>query len=140
MSVQLQCKKITGGKVEGEILATTQGISFWGGVDAETGVLLEKGHELCNLGLGGTVLVFPQAKGSAGAAPVIVELCRNNKAPLAIVNLRTDPVIAAGAVISKQFYDKDIPIVNVDPETLERLNTGAKVCVDADNQTITIIQ
>ncbi len=40
------------------------GISFFGGVDPETGVVVERGHELEGQCIAGKVLVFPTGKGS----------------------------------------------------------------------------
>ena len=39
-------RKIFEGKTEGEALVTKDGISFYGGVDPDTGKIVEKGHEL----------------------------------------------------------------------------------------------
>ena len=55
--------KITGrriypGVVEGEALATSMAISFFGGVDPETGVVVEKNHELEGISIAGKILVF----------------------------------------------------------------------------------
>ena len=57
-------RKIWAGKVHGEALVTTQGISFFGGVDPETGRVVEKGHSLEGQSISGKILVFPTGKGS----------------------------------------------------------------------------
>jgi len=38
-------------------------MSFFGGVDPETGVVIERGHELQGQSVKGRVLVFPSGKG-----------------------------------------------------------------------------
>ena len=43
---QLKGRIIYKGKAEGEALVTSMPISFYGGVEPTTGVVLEKGHEL----------------------------------------------------------------------------------------------
>ena len=60
----LQGRTIYQGKAAGQALVTTQGISFFGGVDPETGVVVERGHELEGRCIAGKVLVFPTGKGS----------------------------------------------------------------------------
>ena len=62
--MKLQGRKIFSGKVEGEALVSQMGISFYGGVDPDTGVILEKGHDLEGQSIAGKVLVFPSGKGS----------------------------------------------------------------------------
>ena len=52
------------GIAQGEALVTSMGISFFGGVDPETGVIVERGHELEGQSIAGKVLVFPTGKGS----------------------------------------------------------------------------
>ncbi|HDM05699.1 MAG TPA: DUF126 domain-containing protein, partial [Candidatus Aenigmarchaeota archaeon] len=42
----LKGRIICEGRAEGEALVTSQPISFFGGVDPRTGIVVEKGHEL----------------------------------------------------------------------------------------------
>ena len=123
-------RKIFRGKAEGEVLATSQDISFYGGCDPETGEIVEKGHELEGKSVSGKVLVFPTGKGSTVGSYVLYALCKAGKAPLAIVNSSTDPVVAVGCIIS------EIPAV--DHIDVEKLKTGQKVVVDADNGVVTV--
>ena len=44
--MRLHGRSIFPGTAQGEALVTTQAISFFGGVDPETGVVVERGHEL----------------------------------------------------------------------------------------------
>lgn len=124
-------RKIFGGKVQGEILATKDDISFYGGCDPETGVIVEKGHELEGQSITGKVLVFPTGKGSTVGSYVLYALSKAGKAPLAIVNKSTDPIVAVGCIIS------DIPAV--DQIDIEQLKTGEKVEIDADSGVVSII-
>ena len=61
---QLKGRVIYKGKAQGEALVTTQPISFYGGVDPATGIIIEKGHELQGQSVKGKILVFPTGKGS----------------------------------------------------------------------------
>ena len=62
--MQLIGRKIFGGCAEGDALVTSQGISFFGGVDPDSGMVIERGHELEGQSMAGKVLVFPSGKGS----------------------------------------------------------------------------
>src|SRR5659263_329004 len=66
---------------------------------------VEKGHELFGMSIKGKVLVFPGGKGSTVGSYSIYQLKKNNAAPLAMINIRTEPIVAVGAIIS------DIPLV-----------------------------
>jgi uncharacterized protein len=52
------------GQASGLALVSRMGISFYGGVDPETGQVTEAGHDLHGQSIAGKVLVFPSGKGS----------------------------------------------------------------------------
>ncbi|MCK4336181.1 MAG: DUF126 domain-containing protein [Candidatus Aenigmarchaeota archaeon] len=117
-------RKIFGGKAEGEALVSTEGISFYGGVDPDTGVVTEKGHPLEGQSVSGKVLIFPVGKGSTVGSYTIYRLKKNGKAPLAIINRECETVVAVGAIIS------EIPCV--DQIDTDKIKTGDKLRVNAD--------
>ncbi|MDH4213236.1 MAG: DUF126 domain-containing protein [Candidatus Thorarchaeota archaeon] len=127
----MQGRKIFKGKVVGEALVTGEDISFYGGCDPETGEIVEKGHHLEGKSIAGKILVFPSGKGSTVGSYVLYALKKAEKAPLAIVNKIMDPVVAVGCIIS------EIPAV--DQIEIERITTGQKIEVDADNGVVTLI-
>jgi predicted aconitase with swiveling domain len=124
-------RKIFKGKVTGEALVTNDDISFYGGCDPETGEIVEKGHHLEGESVSGKILVFPTGKGSTVGSYVLYALKKANKAPLAIVNKTTDPVVAVGCIIS------EIPAV--DQIDIGNIKTGQKVEVDAENGVVSVI-
>jgi len=128
----VQGRKIFKGKVVGEALVTGEDISFYGGCDPETGEIVEKGHHLEGKSVSGKILVFPTGKGSTVGSYVLYALKKAEKAPLAIVNRTTDPVVAVGCIIS------EIPAV--DQIDISRLETGQRVEVDANNGVVSIVE
>jgi len=121
----LNGRKICKGKAEGEALVTTQGISFFGGVDPANGIVTEKGHELEGKSIKGKVLVFPQGKGSTVGSYALYRMKKQGTAPVAIVNKECETIVAVGAIIS------EIPCV--DKVDISQIKTGQKVKVDGDN-------
>ena len=90
-----------------------------GGINPESGLVVEKGHEIEGENVAGKILVFPVGKGSTAGSFQLYELAYCNNAPLAIINLRAEPVIAIGAIIS------NIPMVDqTDKNPLEEIQTG----------------
>lgn len=124
-------RKIYQGVAEGEALVTSMGISFFGGVDPETGIVVEKDHQLEGQPVGGKVLVFPTGKGSTVGSYTLYRLKRAGKAPLAIVNTECETITAVGCIIS------EIPCV--DQIEIEKINTGDMVLVDGDDGFVKII-
>ncbi len=104
------------GHAEGEALVSPDPIGFLGGVDPDTGVVVEPGHPLEGQCVAGRVLVFPTGKGSTVGSYTLYRLARNGLAPAAIINAEADPVVAVGAIIA------EIPMV--DQVDVLRIRTG----------------
>ena len=62
--MKIRVKPVVGGTVEGEAVVSSMPISFTGGMDPDTGIIREKGHELEGRCVAGKILVFPTGKGS----------------------------------------------------------------------------
>ncbi len=120
--MELKGRIIFKGKGEGEALTTTQPISFYGGVDPNTGVVIEKGHELQGQSVKGKVLVFPTGKGSTVGSYTLYRMKKNGTAPAGIVNKECETVVAVGAIIS------EIPCV--DSVNISRIKTGDTVRIE----------
>ena len=130
--MSLKGRRIYKGKVTGEALVTTHDISFYGGCDPETGEIVEKGHELEGKSISGKILVFPTGKGSTVGSYVLYALSKAGKAPLAIINKETDPVVAVGSIISE--------IPTVDRIDIEKIKNGQKLEIDAESGVVSIIE
>ena len=126
MGKEIVCHRVSGGCASGEALVTREPISFLGNVDPKTGVVVDPGHELFGKRVSGKVLIFPGGKGSTVGSYVIYQLKKNGIAPAAMINLRSEPIVAVGAIIS------GIPLVDRVPEDILSLDDGIKVKVDAD--------
>ena len=122
MEIAATC--ILPGTGRGRLLSTRQPISFWGGVDPASGNISDKRHDLFGESISGRVLAFPFGKGSSTGSLMILELLRLNLAPAAIVNIRTEPLLATGPVVGKHFYGKTFPIVNIAESNFHLLKKG----------------
>lgn len=120
---------ISKGKGEGEALTTTQPISFYGGVDPNTGEVIEKGHELQGKTVKGKILVFPNGKGSTVGSYTLYRMKKNGTAPAAMINKECETIVAVGAIIS------EIPCV--DKVDISKIKTGDRVKVE--NETVTLL-
>ena len=127
----LQGRKIYQGIAEGEALVTSMGISFFGGVDPDTGIVVEKGHQLEGQSIGGKVLVFPTGKGSTVGSYTLYRLKMNGVAPLAIVNGQCETITAVGCIIA------EIPCVDLIP--IEQLHTSAILKIDGEQGRVDVI-
>lgn len=93
-------RSISKGTAEGELLKTDTPISFLGGVDPRTGVIIDAAHPLAGQSITGKVLAFPYGKGSTVGSYVLYALSRNGTAPAAVINTECETIIAIGAIIA----------------------------------------
>ncbi|MGP8023278.1 MAG: DUF126 domain-containing protein [Methanobacterium sp.] len=96
----IKCRKISKGHAQGEVIITRDSISFLGGVDPNTGMIIDPHHELYGRTISGKILVMPSGKGSTVGSYVLYQMHKNNTAPLAIIALEAEPIIATGAIMA----------------------------------------
>jgi predicted aconitase with swiveling domain len=126
-------RSISPGIVEGEAIVSSEPIGFYGGVDAKTGLVIDKGHELEGQSVKNKILVFPCGKGSTVGSYVIYGLKKNGVAPAAILNEETETIVATGVILA------GIPCVDkLDLKGLG-IKSGDRVKVDADVGRVEII-
>ena len=132
--MEIECHKVASGCARGPALVTMEAISFLGNVDAKTGLVVDPAHELFGQCIAGKVLIFPGGKGSTVGSYVIYQLKKRNLAPVAMINLRSEPIVAVGAIISA------IPLVDRVAEEILQIKNGTPIEVDADQGRITILE
>ncbi|MCL4507399.1 MAG: DUF126 domain-containing protein [Chloroflexi bacterium] len=117
---------IYSGSVTGQAIVTRMGISFFGGVDPDTGIVVERGHELEGQSIAGKILVFPTGKGSTVGSYTLYRLKANGKAPLAIVNRECETITAVGCIIA------EIPCVDHIP--VQQVSSGMQLRIAVDGE------
>jgi predicted aconitase with swiveling domain len=113
---RLSGRTIVQGKASGLALVSPEPIGFLGGVDPETGIVIEPGHPLQGVCVAGRVLVFPTGKGSTVGSYTLYRMARAGTAPAAIVNAESEAIVAVGAILA------DIPMV--DQVELSQIESG----------------
>ena len=133
--MRLKGRKVVGGYAEGEALVSADPVSFYGGVDPETGVVVEPGHAVEGECITGKVFVFPTGKGSTVGSYVIYRMNKLGTAPAALVNSETEAIIATGCVIS------GIPLVDkLDRDPLVEIKSGDLLKVSADEGVVEVVK
>lgn len=126
--MELTGRVVKSGKAEGIALVSPQPIGFLGGVDPETGVVIEPGHPLEGQSVAGRVLVFPTGKGSTVGSYTLYRMAKGGVAPAAIVNEESEAIVAVGAIIS------GIPMV--DRIQMGAIRTGDRVRIQGAQLTV----
>jgi len=125
--LEMNGRKVVAGRGAGEAIVSKRAISFFGGVDPRSGIVIEQGHDLEGRSIQGKVLIFPRGKGSTVGSYVIYGLRKYGAAPVAIVNIETEPIIIGGCVLAR------IPLVDrLDRNPVEAIRTGDWVEVEGN--------
>ncbi|MEA1869388.1 MAG: DUF126 domain-containing protein [Euryarchaeota archaeon] len=116
---------VSKGVASGEILISDTPISFLGGIDPNTGEIIEKDYPKKGVSIADRVFLFPYGKGSTVGSYIIYSLKKNGVAPCAMINLASETIVAVGAIIS------DIPLVDrLEEDPFTTFHDGDLVEVD----------
>ena len=116
------------GQVEAAALVIAQPLSFWGGIDVETGRIIDHSHPDRGAVVAGQVLVMPAGRGSSSSSAVLAESIRRGTGPAAIVLGVQDPILTVGAIVAALLYGVECPIVTC---AIDGLATGDRLRVTA---------
>ena len=116
-------ERLVAGSATGEVLHSDVPLSFWGGVDPVTGVVIDTHHPLHGERLTGRILAIPAGRGSCGGSATIFEMLLKDTAPAALVFSRPETILAVGVVIAEEMFGRRIPVLRVDETTFSRLQS-----------------
>lgn len=86
------------------VLTSDVGLSFWGGIDEKTGIVIDHSHPLYGQSVAGSILCLPSGRGSCTASQVMLELILNNKAPKALILRDRDGLVSVGALVAQTIF------------------------------------
>jgi predicted aconitase/predicted aconitase with swiveling domain len=125
-----RARSILAGSAQGPVLATTEPISFWGGVDPATGNVIDVHHPLHGACVTGAILMMPSTRGSCTGSGVLLDLALTGRAPAALVFSEAEDVVTLGALIAAGMFGKPLPVLRLSAEAWTAL-------AQADSATIT---
>jgi hypothetical protein len=127
-------RTLVSGSASGTALVLDEPLSMWGGLDPETGEIIDRRHPQSGEGVTGTILVLPHGRGSSSSASVLAEAIRVGTAPSAIVLAHADDIILLGALVAEAIYGITCPIVLADAQEYDTLTTGMALTIHPDGR------
>lgn len=115
---------LVAGAARGHALVLDEPLSLWGGVDPATGKIIDRHHPQAGSNVAGAVLVMPWGKGSSSSSTVLAEAIRAGTGPVGIVLAEVDPIIALGAIVARELYAIEVPVVVVGGDVLAGIRSG----------------
>ncbi len=125
-------KNLHAGDVEGAVLLLAEPLSFWGGFDPRTGVIVDIHHPQRGESLSGKILLMVETRGSGSAPGNLAEAIRLGTAPAGIILLQPDINLSVGARVAETLYGKSCPIISVAPQQFAHLSKHAYLHISHD--------
>ena len=116
------------GTAEATALVLREPVSFWGGIDVDSGRIIDRSHPDAGTSVTGTVLVMRGGRGSSSSSSVLAEMMRKGTGPAGIVLTVADPILPVGVVVAGMLYGKSCPIVVC---SVDGISTTDLVRIDA---------
>jgi predicted aconitase with swiveling domain len=133
-----ESRTLVAGRASGLVLVLDEPLSFWGGLDPETGELIDTHHPQRGAVLTDRILLMPAGRGSSSSSYVLAEAIRAGTAPAAIVLGEEDGIVALGAIVARELYGSATPVVVLDPAAFDAIADGASVEVAAGDDGATV--
>jgi uncharacterized protein len=112
---------LVSGSTTGPVVSLQEPLSFWGGFDAETGLVIDRRHPQLGQSLTGAIVFMPTGRGSSSSSNVVAEAIRFGTAPAAVLLSGADSIIALGAMVAEELYGLTMPVGVIAPGDVARL-------------------
>jgi cis-L-3-hydroxyproline dehydratase len=121
--VHLNGRSLVDGKAHGKVLHANTGLSFWGGVDPQTGIVIDRRHPLHGACLSGAIVAIPSGRGSCSASGIMLELLRAGKAPAGLVFCEEEQILTLAVIAADEVFGQSIPVVQLDRDDFARIGS-----------------
>ena len=124
------------GEAQGAALVLTEPLSLWGGLVPKDGRIIDQRHPAWGQVVTGRVLVLPIGRGSSSASSILLEAVRLGTAPSGIITAEVDAILALGAAVAQEMYDKAPPVVVLETADYRQIDNDDYVEIDVDGRVV----
>lgn len=125
-------KMLIAGAAAGRVMRIDTPISFWGGVDPETGRIIDTASPRRGEAIGGRILLIRETRGSSSSSAVMLELLARGIGPAAVVLGRGDAIIGLGILVAGEMGHGTIPLLELPAAAMAELSDGAAARIEPD--------
>ncbi|WP_439526113.1 cis-3-hydroxy-L-proline dehydratase [Roseovarius mucosus] len=112
---------IVAAEVQGPILLCDEGLSVWGGVDPQSGRIIDAHHPQRGQSLAGHVVMMPTSRGSCTGSGVLLGLAFAGTAPKALIFREGEDILTLGALVATRLFDRPIAVLRLSASDYDRL-------------------
>lgn len=120
------------GTASGPVVVMGEPLSFWGGVDAATGTVIDVHHPSHGVSLAGAVVLMPTSRGSCSGSGVLLELALSGRSPAALVFAGPEDTLTLGAIVAAEMFGHPIPVIRLPTEAFDALSSASEAQVMSD--------
>lgn len=120
------------GSASAELIASDLELSFWGGVQPQTGEVIDRHHALSGQHLQGSILAIPGGRGSCSGSGVLLELLLNGKGPRGLLFARREDILTLGVMVAEEIFHKSIPVVALKAEDYQEVLKYSHIRIDGN--------
>ena len=136
--MEVQGRVLHPGTAKGPTVQLDAPLSFWGGFDPTSGLVIDSAHPQVGVSLAGRVVVMPGSRGSSGTPGALAESIRLGTGPAGLILQKPDINLTAGALVAATLYSQQsgasCPIVLLDDEAFAVVRTWPQVFIAADGR------
>jgi uncharacterized protein len=122
---------LASGATSGAPLRLDEPLSFWGGLDPTTGLVIDRHHPQQGENVAGRVLMMPTGRGSSSGSASLAEAIRLGVGPAAILMLQRDPIVIVGAMVAAELYGRECPVLLASALDWDRLAAASQLTLEA---------
>jgi predicted aconitase with swiveling domain len=137
--VESEATVLVPGEALGAVLRLDEPLSFWGGLEPTTGVIIDRHHPQFGESIAGRILAMSYGRGSSSSTQVLAEALRLGKGPRAVVMTEADVIVMLGALVAGYMYESVCPVVVVREDVFAALTNGTEVTIGGGGETIRVV-
>ncbi|WP_422001839.1 aconitase X [Roseovarius mucosus] len=122
---------IVAAEVQGPILLCDEGLSVWGGVDPQSGRIIDAHHPQRGQSLAGHVVMMPTSRGSCTGSGVLLGLAFAGTAPKALIFREGEDILTLGALVATRLFDRPIAVLRLSASDYDRLSQQSHAKITA---------
>jgi predicted aconitase with swiveling domain len=109
----IKLEVLVSGEATGPLLKLEESISFWGGLDPQSGKIIDVQHPDKGQCIKDTILMLPGIRGSTAASGALLECIHAGCGPSAIILAESDPTPMIAILVAQHIGLEAIPVYSL---------------------------
>jgi predicted aconitase with swiveling domain len=126
----IELEVLVNGEATGPLLKLEEPISFWGGLDPQSGRIIDVQHPDKGQCIRDSILLLPGIRGSTAAPGALLECIQAGCGPSAMILAESDPTPMVAVLVAQHIGLETFPVFSLrHTEDMNALETGSLVVI-----------